>query len=860
MKVYSKTIEGLEYKIFVGPNNNVLIPVTQGAKVLKELNLDRIYYPNMSTVYGSVYQNGEVMKSGIIVEDESVDGQKLNANEIYNLKPGDKLKFSLSLSNKYAQQNEHKLIREGEELEKQGRKEEAKALYKKAKDNMVIYIRTANGELIQYLKAGEESSESSNFNKVREQAFKTLKERLNDPFAALVDDSIIDIGLETTVKKFFIGSPNFVVENGKLKNFPVTKEQQSQITDISFGNRASAEKEGIRVAFLPKETKTAYVVIEQFGTKIAYPVTLTADKNTIENSIYEIFNDPKLKTDNQKENALIKLLKLNGLNPLEFNLEGLEENTQEISNIVDKITEENKFFTEKIVKEAQGNKEKRDLLLVNASLTVDLNNPVAVSPKVVMNLNEDNGLLNVETGEKSSSKTKTPLERKAMIEPHVTLLGQINSELSAAEFLKAVNNLAYRIGGEFHALYSTNTTFRNEVQKVAKKVTSVPSISTEQMVEEDIKDTVDTEEVGIPADINDEFAEDVEDIKQEPTESKIKTLAKKLIKVLQNKYALVTKSKIADTNNLYHIATSQTKEEMFELGFVRVAGDFYRKIDNKYTVEKLVDGLYEQYKKGTLPEHVLEFVKLKYEQAQEGNVNEDLLIGKKDFTNLMPKTLVDLYEAYYNTQPKNIMTKESAEVENSNYLKEEFKGDFKNFIKKQPKNSDLYINVLSHFNLEGTNILKNDLLSREKIDQYQEELGDFYNPLLQYSIINKHIDLQESPQEIIFAEDFDDLQRINAVNDPNLPKPKTEITPLTDEIISIKKSNEPFVQYEGDVYEKIQSDKQGNSVYKFIAKMDPNFIITKVAAPIPKNYTTTKIEIDTTSTEINTTEGSELGC
>jgi hypothetical protein len=200
-------------------------------------------------------------------------------------------------------------------------------------------------------------------------------------------------------------------------------------------------------------------------------------------------------------------------------------------------------------------------------------------------------------------------------------------------------------------------------------------------------------------------------------------------------------------------------------------------------------------------------------------------------------------------------------IGNSNYLKEEFKGDFKNLIKKEKlKNSDLYINILSQFNLEGPNIMKDDLLSREKIDQYQEELGDFYNSLLQYSIINKHIDLQENPQEIIFAEDFDDVQRINAVNNPNLPEPDTKIEIIDYETISINKSSEPFIQYKGDVYEKALSDKQGNYVYKFIAKIDPNFIITKVAAPFNTNATSSNIEVDTTKTDITTTEGSELDC
>jgi len=227
----------------------------------------------------------------------------------------------------------------------------------------------------------------------------------------------------------------------------------------------------------------------------------------------------------------------------------------------------------------------------------------------------------------------------------------------------------------------------------------------------------------------------------------------------------------------------------------------------------------------------------------------------------MPNTLLDIYKLYYNTQPRGPINKKAAVLGNEQYLREEFKGDFAEFIQQEKKKgSKLYTEVLQHFQITDKGILKDDLLTRDKLDQFQEELGDNYRAILNYSLINKHIDLQEQPQNLIFVEDVDNINRLEAVNNPNLIEPKAQATIIDDKTISFAKVNQPFIRHKEGVYEQVLSNKQGEYVYERIANVDPNFLIVGVAPPFNTNIIETKKEIDETQTNISRTEGSEIDC
>lgn len=838
--IYRLEKEGMEtinIQKDVNRGNRLIMTTTETAnKFLKAMNLKALNY-KLKTAWGYIFKDGELLKSDFGLE--GVNGEKLNSQEIYKLTPGTNLEFVVDIEDGYNVREMLPLLSD-------------KNRHEEIKTKMAIYIKTENGETVALLKAGQDVK-STNFNKIREEAFKILlsktenKEVTNEDLADGNSLSQFKLPFVTQVEKVFIGTPNIKLnEDGTVKTYKITKEQADNFIvgrGYSKKGKLGINDDTVRKTFIPKDKNTPFIIIKQGDTKVAFPVALNPTSDLVLSKLQEILDSAK--TDFQKETNIIGLVKTNGIDPSTV----YDENSKNIN--IKKVIEALKVSKTKYSEKDILNMDNKEFF-ENSEIIVDLNNNTFVSPKVKMNLSKN--LENIQTKENTNDKSLTEDE-------FLNLLLRNKNTLSRANVTKDVKNLVYETQDKdlIEAFKVAKT--KKQIIDFATKNKVVPSVSTEEMVVEDIKDTIDTDNEGVPADINDNFTEDVEDIKENPTEPKIENLAKKLIKVLKNKYALINKSKISNTNNLYHIPTSQTKEEMFKLNFIRVAGDFYKKIDNKYTIEELIDGLYEKYKKGTLPEHLLSITRFKYDQAQKGNVIEDLLINKEDFSNLMPKTLIDLYELYYNTQPKEINSKKAIFLGDSIYLREEFKGDFKNFIKKEKlKNSELYNNILIHFNLDGLNIIKDNLLTRDKIDQYQEELGEYYNSLLQYSIINKHIDLQENTQDPIFVENFDDVLRINAVNSPNLPEPKTKVDIIDYETISVYKNSEPFIQYKGDVYEKVLSNKQGDYIYKFVTKIDPNFIITEVAAPFNKNSSSTNIEIDTTKPNINTTEGSKLEC
>jgi hypothetical protein len=226
------------------------------------------------------------------------------------------------------------------------------------------------------------------------------------------------------------------------------------------------------------------------------------------------------------------------------------------------------------------------------------------------------------------------------------------------------------------------------------------------------------------------------------------------------------------------------------------------------------------------------------------------------FTAAMPKTLLDVYKKYYDAQPEGPVTEKAVLIGNEQYFKEEFKGDFAALkAKEKQAGTMLYKEVLAHMSTTALGVIKSKSLTREKIDEFQNELGPFYSALLQYSLINKHIDLQERPQTIIFAEDVETRTRIDAVNSSSLKEAKGAMLNFNnDDSITLGKGNADFVTYKDQVYEKIQDAGNGEYDYYPIAKVDKEFYVTEVSAPFINRPNINNKEVNEGTTTVNKTD------
>ena len=822
--VYKLDLLGESFEIqYTNDHHRVIVSNKNTKKFLNGMGMQTVKYTT-KTGWGYVFKDGVPMQSdfGIsLINNPEVN--ILNSQRIYELQPKDKVSFSVNMKDIYNNEVILPLIKEG-------KIEEASKL-------MSIYIVNTNGDVLGFLKSGIKA-QGSNFNKVREEALTQLQSKLETSSITLEDlandntNSVINLPFEVEVEKTFVGTPNIELDlDRNVKEFDITKEQSNLIVGYGYAqNGVLNEDSSVRKTFIPKNKNTPYVIIDHKGTKVAFPVGLKGSGIKLDSEVLDILESDVREA--QKITAIIKVLNKNGIDPSQFNLDSLKDNSTELNRVLNSLRKESKSYS----KEDIASMSKEDFISAS-KIVIDLNKPAFVSPKVKISLSKK--LLNTQTGKETSTKKLTQEQRQAIIKQHLISISKAKTEEEVPKYVMETGDEV------FIKEFVESSEFKNNVIKAAIQNKVIPSVQTSYTIESILQDVVDVSLEEIPLDIKEDFKEELLALNEEPTLSKVKALAKKVIKATENRYKLVDSS--VDTNNLYHIATTESEEQMFDQGYVKVAKDFYKKVNKKYNNRQLLEGLYKKYKTAKLPSHI--------------NISKGLSI--EEFIDNMPNTLLDTYKMYYNAQKEVLSSKKAVIVGNDQYLKEEFKGDFAKFIQEEKKKgSEIYKKVLQHFQITDKGILKDSFLSREDIDTFSEELGSNYSMLLNYSLINKHIDLQETPQDIIFVEDLDTKQRLEAINNPNLLEPKSKVTILDadNKTISFSKVNKPFIQHKGGVYEQVYSDKQGNYVYQRISTIDPNFIVTEVAPPFNTTNIESGTEIDRTKTSINITEGKNFEC
>ena len=821
--VYLLEKDGNSFEIqYTDDHHRILIPNKSTKAFLDGMGMQTVKY-NTKTGWGYVFKDGIPMQSdfGInLINNPEIN--ILNPNLIYDLQPGDTLSFTVNVKDIYNSEVILPLI-------EQGKIEEATKL-------MSVYTVNNNGDVVGFLKSGV-NVQNSNFNKVREEAMKLLLEAVNTTETTLEDlandntNSVISLPFIVKVEKTFVGTPNIELESdGSPKIFKINEEQYSLIEGVGYAEKGKTqEEEDVRKTFIPKETNTPYVVIRHGNTKVAFPVGIETTESTLQDQVLEILNSDS--REPTKITSIISLLKESGIEPAKFNLDGLKDNSKELERLLRSLNDASRAFTKEELKNMP-----REDFLAAAEIVIDLNKPAFVSPKVKMTLSKS--LIDTRTSENTTTKKLTKKEKQDLIIQHSVLTARAKNKEEVAD-------LVMQTGDEiFIKEFLENTQFKNQVIKAALASKVVPSINTNSSMESILQDVIDISSEDIPLDIQEKFSNEIEDLKNNPSKKKIEALAKKVAKATENRYKLV--SAAIDTKNLYHIPTSESEQQMFDQNYVRVTGDFYKKIDKKYSTQQLLEGLYSKYKNNTLPSHMMkEYLSL------------------EDFVDQMPNTLLDIYKLYYNSQPTGTVSKKATVVGNEQYLREDFKGDFADFIQKEKnKGSKVYKEVLQHFQITDKGILKDDLLTRDKIDQFEPELGPNYRALMEYSLINKHIDLQATPQKVIFVEDIEDINRLEAVNNPNLFEPKTKALIVDDKTIAFERINPKhiFIKRNNSIYEQVNQDKQGDYLYEKIANVDADFLITSISPPFNLNNIETKEEIDRTKTNINTTDGREIDC
>jgi hypothetical protein len=368
-------------------------------QVLREANMG--YMENSFTKdsgYSPVYSN----ETGEIMETDFKDSSDYSPMELYNMVPGDTVTFSLDLTDEYNQ----KIILEYQEaiqdledrdvmIDQDGKMSpEVLKIEKLLSDQLKINVSDVRGRKFGDLKANYNTSQSSEFLLIREEALKIVKEK------GLGTEADIDIQLpkESFIKHVFLGVPNFNMEGGTIKYFDISPKavvDYGYIQDgklVLKGNTKNVRKDYISNHL--NKTGLPVIIFNQGKYLVAFPIQLKElASNAGDTAVQKLMETENLGSAVLEFN---QTLAVNGLSPASYNLYHVGEDAQTLVDmngnfsepLLRAISDLNKVKQTVDVSTWMSTEHTKENLVSEASLAIDIENNPLSSPKPIINLDK----------------------------------------------------------------------------------------------------------------------------------------------------------------------------------------------------------------------------------------------------------------------------------------------------------------------------------------------------------------------------------------------------------------------------------------------------------------------------------------
>jgi hypothetical protein len=321
--------------------------------------------------------------TGKKLSTDYTDTSEYSPMELYNMVPGNSVTFSINLASDYNQKLIADYLAAAPEQEEEASKELA--------NNLKINVVDIKGRKLGDLKANYETNESSEFLLLREEAAKLAKEKEAD-----VSDIDIRLSKESFIKHIFLGVPNFVFENGRVKYFDITPDA---VVDYGYVQDGEVSLKGntknVRMDYvkdLLKKEGLPIAVFKQGQYLVAFPMNLKEGDTKI--------GDKALETLMQSDSLGKGVLELNntlannGISPSKYNLFYLSEDNQSLftedkmtSSLEEAINKLNEVRQVADVTEWMSPDHTKENLVDQASIAIDITNNPLTSPKPIINLN-----------------------------------------------------------------------------------------------------------------------------------------------------------------------------------------------------------------------------------------------------------------------------------------------------------------------------------------------------------------------------------------------------------------------------------------------------------------------------------------
>lgn len=368
-------------------------------KILKEADISSVENAlTKSTKAIPAYNN----KTGEILPTDFKDSSEYSPTELYNMIPGDTVTFSVNLAGEYNQKIIQEYFAGIQEFEANGgivevggvRAKEVIQLEKDLADQLKINVLDIKGRKLGDLKANYNTNSSEEFLLIRDKALDLIKNG-EDIIVADVD---IRLSKESFIKHIFLGVPNFVLEEGKVKFFDISPDSVVDYGYVQDGkivlkNNTKRVRQDYIKDLLKKEG-LPIVVFKQGKYLVAFPMNL----KTREISLGDTALEDLVKAKNFGAGILEfnNTLANNGLSPANYNLYHINQDTQSLIMPNGDMSEAllraqadlNKIKQAADISTWMLPEHSKKDLVAEASVAVDIaNNPLS-SPKPIIDLSK----------------------------------------------------------------------------------------------------------------------------------------------------------------------------------------------------------------------------------------------------------------------------------------------------------------------------------------------------------------------------------------------------------------------------------------------------------------------------------------
>lgn len=373
-----------EMPITVINQGRLQIPVTSFSKMKESLGLDIFKQLATRTSYSDLYEANENEEysqkdSDFKLEQElGAEFMEYTPDEVMELVPGTNTFFKLNMKDSY-----------NDELIEKFRNEEI--TFDTVMNQVKIYNVAANGKVLGDLKSNQDITDGTdNFMEIRRISAETLLQKTPG-------QDLITIPYTAKVKYVLIGVPSITMvktEDGMIpKSIEFTDKALEQVMDYGYMENGSLKLKGsttgVRMDFvskLSKKSKVPVIIFKQGQYNVAYPVTL--NKTTLDESKDIVAALSSNLNNSEKATVINNVLARNGMRPTFFYNTEEDQNllldnqpSPSLMNTISVLSQKEKApDVEQWIKPTY----KKENLKSEANITVDLENRVLKSPKIII--------------------------------------------------------------------------------------------------------------------------------------------------------------------------------------------------------------------------------------------------------------------------------------------------------------------------------------------------------------------------------------------------------------------------------------------------------------------------------------------